>query len=148
MPEIQSETANSGKVLPLKSEFRRLFFELGTVAANNFMGVEALFLFNALEKCEPQEAYPKVGLGMVHMLVGNLSGAKDYLTRPEAQNSRLAASANAMLALVHKLDGNESGFAAASLATNENSDNGEFSQVMQDLQTTAMPLAAQEFYKR
>lgn len=142
MPEIQPETASIGEVLPLDTEFRRLFFELGTVAANNLMGVEALFLFNALEKCEPQEAYPKIGLGMVHLLVGDFSGAKDYLTSPEAQNSRLADSANAMLALVHKLDGNESGFAAASLSINKNCDNGEFSQVMQDLESVSMPLIA------
>ena len=140
MDYTQDET--SGSVIPLGVDYRRLFFELGTVAANNFMGIDALFLFMALEKCEPQEAYPKIGLGMVHLLIGDFSGAQGYLSSSEAQNSKLAASANAMLALVHKLDGNQSGFAAASLATAENSLEGEFNQVMKELETASMPLTA------
>ena len=140
MDSTKDETLNS--VLPLETDMRRLFFELGTVASNNLMGIDALFLFMALEKCEPQEAYPKVGLGLVHLLIGDFSGAKGYLSSPEAQNSKLAASANAMLALVHKLDGNQSGFAAASLAATEKSPNGEYNQVMKELEAASLPLTA------
>lgn len=138
MDNTQNEPLDT--VIPLGVDYRRLFFELGTVAANNLMGIDALFLFMALEKCEPQEAYPKVGLGMVHLLTGDFSGAQGYLSSPEAQNSKLAASANAMLALVHKLDGNQSGFAAAYLATAESSPDGEFNQVMKELESASLPL--------
>lgn len=140
MDSTKDETLNS--VLPLEAEHRRLFFELGTVAANNLMGIDALFLFMALEKCEPQEAYPKVGLGMVHLLTGDFSGAQEYLSSPEAQNSPLAGSANTMLALVHKLNGNQSGFAAASLAVAEKSPNGEYNQVIKELEAASLPLTA------
>lgn len=100
--------------LPLPREVRQLFFQLGTTALNNLLGPEAFTLFSDLEAAEPDQPYAKVGLGMAYMCCSEPVEAARYFQDPIVQQSPMAASANAILAICHKLDGNASGFEQAS----------------------------------
>lgn len=100
--------------LPLERETRQMFFQLGTTALNNLLGPESFALFSALESAEPDQPYAKVGLGMAYMCCSEFGEAARFLQDPIVQQSPMAASANALLAICCKLDGNASGFEHAS----------------------------------
>ena len=104
----------TGSALPLEKETRQLFFQLGTTALNNLLGTHAIALFSALEKADPDQPYVKVGLGMTYLCCSDFDEASKYLQDPIVQNSPMAGSANTLLAICHKMDGNASGFEAAS----------------------------------
>ena len=110
--------------LPLSKEARQLFFQLGTTALNNLLGTHAAALFGALEKAEPDQAYPKLGLGMAFMCISDFDTAARYFNDDIVQsNSSLAPSANTLLAMACKLDNNNTGFeVAAAKAVEGNSD--------------------------
>lgn len=121
-------------ILPLDRETRKLFFQLGATAASDLKGVEALKMFNALEIAEPDQAYPKVGIGMLAMLLGDFQGAENYLNHPIVQSSRLATSANSFLAMAHQLNGNTSAFQNTANKIKSNS-HGEYDHMLQELAT-------------
>ena len=125
-------------LFPLDRETRKLFFQIGATAANNLKGVEALSMFQALETAEPDQPYPKVGIGLGAILMGDFQSAEEYLNNPMVQESPLAASANSFLALSHHLNGNASGFERAVANTKTNSQ-GEFDDVLQDLASSPAP---------
>lgn len=110
--------------LPLESETRSLFYELGTVAVNNLLGYEALQLFTELRTAEPDAGYPIVGLGLTAMLCGDFADAEGQFSHPTLAASTLAPYAQALLAICYKMQGNNSGFDAASKAAKESSDPG------------------------
>lgn len=125
-------------VLPLEKEMRQLFFQLGATAASDLKGVEALQMFTALEIAEPDEAYPKVGIGLAAILMGDFDGSSKYLQHPIVQNSPLAGSASSFQAMAHHLNGNESAFRrSADLARIASS--GEFDEVLNDLASSPIP---------
>lgn len=110
-------------ILPLPKETRQLFFQLGTTALNNLQGAHAAALFGALDVAEPDQAYVKVGLGMTYMCCSEHESAARYLSSECVQSSALADSANMLLAIIHKLNGNASGFdLAAERLSKNNSD--------------------------
>jgi hypothetical protein len=113
---MESPTAQeqSNNVLPLDKQTRQLFFQLGTAALNNLLGTHGIALFSALEKVEPDQAYAKVGLGMTQLCCSNFDEASRYFNDPVVQNSPLAASASALLAISSKMEGNASAFESAS----------------------------------
>jgi len=125
-------------LFPLDRETRKLFFQLGATAASDLKGVEALMMFTALEKAEPEEGYPKVGIGLSAILMGDFRGAAEYLSHPAVQSSPLAASANSFLAMAHYLEGNASAFDRAAQSAKDAS-NGEFDAVLNDLATSSPP---------
>jgi hypothetical protein len=125
-------------LFPLDREMRKLFFQIGATAANNLKGVEALSLFQALELAEPDQAYPKVGIGLSAILMGDFQSAAEYLSNPIVHESPLAASANSFLALAHHLNGNASGFKRA-VENTKTSSQGEFDDVLQDLASSPSP---------
>ena len=110
--------------LPLESDLRSLFYELGTVAVNNLMGYEALQLFTELRTAEPDAGYPIIGLGLTAMLCGDFAEAESQFSQPTVAASTLAPYAQALLAICYKMQGNNSGFDAASKAAKESSDPG------------------------
>ena len=110
--------------LPLESDLRSLFYELGTVAVNNLMGYEALQLFTELRTAEPDAGYPIIGLGLTAMLCGDFAEAESQFSQPTVAASTLAPYAQALLAICYKMQGNNSGFEAASKAAKESSDPG------------------------
>lgn len=126
------------QLLPLSSEARKLFFQIGVTAANNLKGVEALAMFQSLEAAEPDQAYPKVGIGLAAILMGDFQSASDYLTHPLVQSSPLVASANSFLAVAHHLNGNASGFERAA-ENAKTASNGEFDEVLHDLASSPVP---------
>jgi hypothetical protein len=124
--------------LPLTRELRQLFFQLGVTAASDLKGVEALQMFTALEIAEPDEAYPKVGIGLAAILMGDFEGASNYLQHPVVQNSALAGSASSFQAMAHHLNGNLSGFQrSAEMARIASS--GEFDDVLNELASSPVP---------
>lgn len=125
-------------LFPLDRETRKMFFQLGATAASDLKGVEALMMFTALETAEPDEAYPKVGIGLSAILMGDFHNAASYLTHPTVQTSPLAASANSFLAMAHHLDGNASAFEMAS-ENAKNASNGEFDVILNELATSPVP---------
>jgi predicted Zn-dependent protease len=132
----QVEAASTGPALPLDKETRQLFFQLGTTALNNLLGTHAAALFGALEVAEPDEAYAKLGLGMTYMCCSEFDTAVQYFTNDVVQNSALAPSANALLAMTCKLDNNNSGFEAASAKAVEG--NAEFGSTIEDLKVVSL----------
>jgi hypothetical protein len=125
-------------LFPLDRDTRKLFFQIGAAAANNLKGFEALLMFQALEVAEAEEAYPKVGVGLGAILMGDFSGALNYLNHPIVQSSSLAASASTFLAIAQHLQGNASGFEQAA-ANAKSASNGEFDEVLQDLSSAPVP---------
>lgn len=125
-------------LFPLDRETRKMFFQIGATAASDLKGVEALMMFSALETAEPDEAYPKVGIGLSAILMGDFQNASTYLTHPAVQSSPLAASANSFLAMAHHLDGNASAFERAA-ENAKSSSSGEFDEVLQDLAASPAP---------
>lgn len=132
MPTAEAHTAD---IFPLERDIRVLFYELGIVAVNNFLGYEALQLFTDLQLAEPEAPYPIVGLGLVSMAMGDLQGAKENFTHPIVLESPLAPYAQGYLALSYKLNGNNGGFEEASLAAREGS-NGELQAVLEEVGNT------------
>ena len=129
--------AHSAELFPLERDTRVLFYELGIVAVNNFLGYEALQLFTDLQLAEPEAPYPIVGLGLVAMAMGDLQGAKENFTHPIVLESPLAPYAQGYLALSYKLNGNNGGFEEASLAAREGS-NGELQAVLEEVGNTVI----------
>jgi hypothetical protein len=128
--------AEMGSLLPLERDMRVLFYELGVVGVNNLMGYEALQLFTELQKVEPEAAYPLVGLGMLGLATGDFHAAESHFTHPIVAQSPLAPYAQGFLAVSHKLQGNNSGFEAASRAATEASQ-GQLGSTLSELgQTT------------
>ena len=125
-------------LFPLDREIRQLFFQIGATAASDRKGVDALLMFMALESAEPDEAYPKVGIGLSAILMGDFQGAAKYLSHPAVLSSPLAASANSFLAMAHHLDGNHSAFERAAQSARDTS-NGEFDTVLSELATSSAP---------
>jgi len=111
-------------LLPLERETRSLFYDLGTIAVNNLMGYEALQLFTELRTAEPDAGYPIIGFGLTAMLCGDFAEAESQFSQPTVAASSLAPYAQALLAICYKMQGNNSGFEAASKAAKESSDPG------------------------
>jgi predicted Zn-dependent protease len=135
MFSTQTEKVEGGS-LPLDKETRQLFFQLGSTALNNLLGTHAAALFGALEVAEPDQAYPKVGLGMTYLCCSEFDTAAEYFNQEVVQNSSLAPSANALLAMSCKLDNNHSGFASASAKAVEG--NAEFQSTVEDLKAVSV----------
>jgi hypothetical protein len=132
----QVDAASTSQALPLDKETRQLFFQLGTTALNNLLGTHAAALFGALEIAEPDQAYVKLGLGMTYMCCSEFDTAAQYFSTEIVQNSALAPSANALLAMTFKLDNNNSGFEAASAKAVEG--NSEFGSTIEDLKVVSL----------
>jgi predicted Zn-dependent protease len=123
--------------LPLSKEARQVFFQLGTTALNNLLGTHAAALFGALEKAEPDQAYPKLGLGMAYLCISDFDTAASYFNDDIVQsNTSLAPSANAPLAMACKLDNNNSGFEAASAKAVEG--NADLHGTIEDLKVVSV----------
>jgi|688.fasta_scaffold699301_1 hypothetical protein len=131
----QSEQVE-GNALPMDKQTRQLFFQLGTTALNNLLGTHAAALFGALEVAEPDEAYPKVGLGMTYLCCSEFDIAARYFNDEIVQNSSLAPSANALLAMSCKLDNDSAGFAIASAKAVEG--DAEFSNTIEGLKAVSI----------
>jgi len=128
---------NSQPALPLNKEARQIFFQLGTTALNNLLGTHAAALFGALEKAEPDQAYPKLGLGMAYMCVSDFDMAARYFNDDIVQsNNALAPSANVLLAMNCKLDKNNSGFEAAAAKAVQG--NTEMQTTIDDLKSVSL----------
>jgi len=136
---VPAQTANP---LPLERDLRVLFYELGTVGVNNLMGYEALQLFTELQVAEPEAAYPYVGLGVVGLATGDMEFSKNNFTHPVVAASALAPFAQGLLAICHKLQGNNSGFEAASKAAMEASQ-GELETTLTELGKANIDLSRQ-----
>lgn len=132
---LPSTDVVSANLFPLERDIRVLFYELGIVALNNWLGVEALLLYTDLQVAEPEAPYPIVGLGLVAMAVGDSHAAKQNFTHPIVQESPLAPYAQGYLAMSYKLSGNNGGFEEASLAAKEGS-NGELQFVLDEVGKT------------
>lgn len=85
---------------------------------------------------EPDEAYPKVGLGMTYLCCSEFDIAARYFNDEIVQNSSLAPSANALLAMSCKLDNDSAGFAIASAKAVEG--DAEFSNTIEGLKAVSI----------
>jgi len=97
-------------ILPLSKERRQFLYELGLLGANNLLGMESLVLFSALERSEPDQAYPKVGLGFVLLMAQQHDLAEEKLSDPIVKQSNLAGYAEVIRAFGRKLRGDTNGF--------------------------------------
>jgi hypothetical protein len=128
--------------LPLDRDLRVLFYEIGTVGVNNLLGYEAFQLFTELQMAEPDAAYPYVGLGVVGLATGDMEISRNNFTHPVVASSALAPFAQGLLAICHKLQGNNSGFEAASRAAMETSQ-GELETALSELGRAEIDLSRQ-----
>jgi hypothetical protein len=106
------------------------------------MGYEAYQLFTELQIAEPYAAYPFVGLGVVGLATADFATSQENLTHPVVASSPLAPFAQGLLAICHKLQGNNSGFEAASKAATENSQ-GELETTLKELGKVDIDLSRQ-----
>ncbi|MFM8984149.1 MAG: hypothetical protein ACKOLA_14925 [Spartobacteria bacterium] len=137
---LPSTDVVSAELFPLEKDIRVLFYELGVVALNNWLGVHALQLYTDLQIAEPEAPYPILGMGLVAMAVGDTCAAKQNFTHPIVQESPLAPYAQGYLAMSYKLSGNNGGFEEASLAAKEGS-NGELQFVLDEVGKTHIDIS-------